>query len=337
MALPSLNDLKFWVGTLFTKDDWDYNFSKIVSWFSDGTADLVVNSVKSANGIDLDGGQITNLGPATSGSQAVNLDQATTLLNRTSYYYPFSIASGKVDSNGNGAYLQKDSDTQVTVLAGNTNPDLVCIQSDGTVESVTSNTVLTVPATDGKYHIIKEKGQSITLTAGSSNQLSVGFKFPTSQSIGDYFLDISAVPFQGYKYTVNGWENTPFCTLGYVTVSSGVASIFTRALNFNNYDVNNTSEARTMVTDWGLPDLTAGTAITSGWVAPKNGWINAQIGTQTGMTYTTLGIDNVITLGNYTDDSHEAYTFFPISAGQTFLAYSGTLRYAVFYPLKGVK
>ena len=23
MAIPNLNDLKFWVGTLFNKDDWD--------------------------------------------------------------------------------------------------------------------------------------------------------------------------------------------------------------------------------------------------------------------------------------------------------------------------
>ena len=115
MALPSITDLKFWVGQLFTKDDWDYNFSKIVSWFADGNADIIVNSIKASNGIDMDGSQFKNLKPATSGDQAVNLDQATTLLNRTSYFYPFSVASGKVDSNGNAAYLQKDSDTQVTV------------------------------------------------------------------------------------------------------------------------------------------------------------------------------------------------------------------------------
>ena len=168
MAIPVITALKMWVGTLFTKDDWDFNFSQIVSWLSDGNSDLVVNTVKATNGLDLDGAQITNLGTATSGSQAVTLDQATTLLNRTSYYYPFSVASGKVDSDGNAAYLQKDSDTQVTVLGGNVNPDLVCIQSDGIIESVTSNTVLTVPVTDGTYYIVKEKGQSITITTGSA-------------------------------------------------------------------------------------------------------------------------------------------------------------------------
>jgi hypothetical protein len=25
MAVPSITDLKMWVGTLFTKDDWDFN------------------------------------------------------------------------------------------------------------------------------------------------------------------------------------------------------------------------------------------------------------------------------------------------------------------------
>ena len=238
MALPTINDLKMWVGTLFTKDDWDYNFSHIVSWLADGTSDIVVNSVKATNGIDLDGAQIINVGAATSGSQAVNLDQATTLLNRTSYYYPFSVASGKVDSNGNAAYLQKDSDTQVTVLAGNVNPDLVCVQSDGTVESVTSNTVLTVPVTNGTYYIVKEKGQAITLTTGSANNITVGKKFPSTQNTGDYFLNNAGVPFVGYKYGISGWEETPFCYLGFVTVSGGVATVTTFNYNDNRFDVN---------------------------------------------------------------------------------------------------
>ena len=29
MAVPSITALKMWVGTLFTKDDWDFNFSQI--------------------------------------------------------------------------------------------------------------------------------------------------------------------------------------------------------------------------------------------------------------------------------------------------------------------
>lgn len=238
MALPSIADLKMWVGTLLTKDDWNYNFSQLVSWLADGTSDIVVNSIKSTNGIDLDGSQISNIGAATEGSQAVNLDQALTILNRTSYYYPFSVASGKVDNDGNAAYLQKDSDTQVTVLGGNVNPDLVCIQSDGTVESVTSNTVLTVPVTDGTYHIIKEKGEAISITTGSANKVTIGRAFPSSQNAGDYFLDNSSSPFKGYKYGVSGWEETPFCYLGYVTVSSGTATVTAFNYNYNRFDIN---------------------------------------------------------------------------------------------------
>lgn len=237
MAVPSITALKMWVGTLFTKDDWDFNFSQIVEWLSGGSGDLVVNTIKTTNGLDMDGAQIINLGTATTGSQAINLDQALTLLNRTSYYYPFSVASGKVDSNGNAAFLQKDSDTQVTVLAGNVNPDLVCIQSDGTIESITANTVLTVPSTDGTYHIIKEKEQDISITSGSSGKVTIDKIFPGSQNIGDYFLDNSVVPFKGYKYTASGWEETPFCYLGYVTVESGTATVTTSNYNNNRYDV----------------------------------------------------------------------------------------------------
>ena len=238
MAVPIITALKMWAGTLFTKDDWDFNFSQIVSWLADGNADLVVNTIKTTNGIDLDGAQISNLGAATTGSQAITLDQANTILNRSSYYYPFSVASGKVDANGDAAYLQKDSDTQVTVLAGNTNPDLVCIMSDGTIESVTSNTVLTVQVNNGTYHIVKEKEQAISITAGASNVITVGKAYPSTPNIGDYFCDNSVTPFKGYKYTSNGWEECAFCWLGDVTVSSGVATIKQFPYNDNYFDVN---------------------------------------------------------------------------------------------------
>ena len=237
MAVPSINDLKMWVGTLFTKDDWDFNFSKIVSWLSDGKGDLVVNTVKASNGIDLDGAQLSNVGVATTGTDAINLDQATTLLNQSSSYFPFSVASGKVDSNGYAAYIQKDSDSQVTVLAGNTNPDLVCIQSDGTIETVTANKVLTVPGSDGTYHIIKEKESAISLTSGSTSKITIDKKFPTVNTIGDYFLDNSVLPFKGYKYTADGWEEVAFCWLGDVTVSSGTATVKQFVYNDNKFNV----------------------------------------------------------------------------------------------------
>lgn len=327
MAVPSLNDLKFWVGTLFTKDDWDYNFSQLVSWLADGTSDLVVNSIKASNGIDLDGGQISNLAPATTGSQAVNLDQAQTLLNRTSYFYPFSVASGKVDIDGNAAYLQKDSDTQVTVLAGNTNPDLVCILSDGTVESVTSNTVLTVPVTDGTYHIIKEKESAITLTSGSSSLVTISKKFPTSQNIGDYFLDNSVVPFKGYKYTVNGWEETSFCYLGYVTVSSGTATITTFSYNNNNYDVNIFSLGLVM------PDYSSGISVTANtnYTIPAVGWVSV-FGNNTGGYFYINGVN--MGMINYNESYNDAsFSIYPVSKGDIVKLTAGIIT---FYPCKGV-
>lgn len=252
MAIPVITALKLWAGTLFTKDDWDFNFSQIVSWLGDGTSDLVVNTIKTTNGIDLDGANIINVGAATSGDQAVNLDQAQTLLNRSSYYYPFSVASGKVDSNGDAAYLQKDSETQVTVLAGNVNPDLVCVSSDATIETVTSNTILTVPNSDGTYHIIKEKEQPITITAGASGKVTVGKTFPAIPNIGDYYCDNSTVPFKGYKYTTSGWTETPFCWLGDVTVSSGVATIKQYQYNDNRYDLNVYNAGSWVVSDSGV-------------------------------------------------------------------------------------
>jgi hypothetical protein len=328
MAIPSINNLKMWVGTLFTKDDWDFNFSQLVSWLADGTSDLVVNTVKTTNGLDLDGAQISNVGPATTGSQAINLDQANTILNRTSYYYPFSVGSGKVDSNGDAAYLQKDSDTQVTVLAGNVNPDLVCIQSDGTVESVTSNTILTVPSTDGTYYIVKEKEQSITITTGSANKISIGKTFPTSQNTGDYFLDDSVVPFKGYKYGLSGWEETPFCYLGYVTVSSGTATVKTFVYNNNDFDVNIKN------LDLLMPAMDRGSTVSIPFTAEKDGWLYVEIWDSGAHALSFDGHQVWTTQGDeYVGDS----TFLPVPKGTYVTDYRVNGYTKVFYPCKGAQ
>ena len=326
MAIPAITALKMWVGTLFTKDDWDFNFSQIVSWLSDGNSDLVVNTIKATNGIDLDGAQIMNLGTATTGSQAVTLDQATTLLNRTSYYYPFSVASGKVDSNGNAAYLQKDSDTQVTVLGGNVNPDLVCISSDGTVESVTSNTVLTVPATNGTYYIIKEKEQAITITTGSANKITVGKTFPSTQNTGDYFLDNSIVPFKGYKYGVSGWVETPFCYLGYVTVSGGVATVKTFVYNNNRFDVNKQS------LDMIVPNYSAGVQLNSGYVCPSCGYVTS-VQNARGSTFYINGI-LLASFGDAQSDYFRVTVPWLVSKGDV-ITFTGYQTTTYFIPLKG--
>ena len=332
MAKPSISDLKMWVGNLFTKDDWDYNFSKITSWLSDGNGDLVVNSVQATNGLDMDGSQITNLAPATTGSQAVTLDQAETILNRTSYYYPFSIASGKIDASGNSAYLEKNSDTQVTVLAGNVNPDLVVIQSDATVESITSNVVLTVGTANGTYNIIKEKGQSPVITTGS---VTVGKVFPTSQSAGDYFLDNSIVPFVGYKYdAVEGWVNTTFCHLGFVKVASGVASVSPFDYNNNLFDLNIQS------LELFMPDYTTGVTKNTNttYIAENDVCLRVQVYASNGTTLNatlTIGGASIAFRQDYYDSLYEDF-FIP--KGFTYrLATDGVGTFTLKeYKLRGV-
>lgn len=326
MAVPVITALKMWAGTLFTKDDWDFNFSKIVSWLADGDSDIVVNTLKTTNGIDLDGAQISNLGAATTGDQAVNYDQALTLLNRTSYYYPYSIASGKVNASGKASYLQKDSNTQVTVLAGNTNPDLVCIMSDGTVETVTSNTVLTVPATNGIYLIVKEKGQPITIGSVPAT-VHIGYTKPSSPTVGMYYCDCSVVPFQGWKYTGNGWEEVDFCYLGHVTVSSGTATTYIDYnYNDNRFDVNINNIS--LVDNVRNIDYTSGVSVTlptSGakYTAPYDGIYITSV--YKNNSYCHLFINNTETSYYYKDNadgSTHVCFYVPLSKGD--IIYWGT-------------
>lgn len=233
MSVPKLSDLRTWDGTQFTNDDYDYNSETIVNWLANGNADLVVNSVTANNGLDVQDARITSVAPATSGTDAVNLDQVTSLLTTSNPYQPFSIASGKVNATGYAAYLQKDSDTQLTILAGNTNPDLVVVQSDGTIETLTDDVVLTISVSDGTYTIVKEKGEAPVLTSGT---VSEGIVFPSAPSDGDYFLLTSVKPYAGYKYaSVGGWGAQEFVKMGVATVSSGTATLKTYNYNQCNF------------------------------------------------------------------------------------------------------
>lgn len=333
MALPSISDLKLWVGTLLTKNEWDYNFTKIANWFSDGSADLVVNSVKAENGIDLDGARLTNVGAATSGTDAVNLDTAQSLLNQTSYYDLFTVASGKEDSSGNSAFLQKDSDTQVTVLAGNTNPDLVLCQSDGTVETLTSNTVLTVAAGDGIYNIVKEKGQTPVITSG---KVTIGKVLPTSDiTAGDYFLDNSSIPFKAYKYDAqDGWVETPFCLLGTVVKTSGTVTAYPVQFDDNGYNYNAHNLILAFDYTHGIP-LTNGTTYTAsqeGIVSIK-GQRQGSVGLQV-----EVYVDGTL-ISQYFDSNNDqkgAVLWAYVAKGQTYKVICNTTPdYSYFYPMKG--
>lgn len=233
MAVPKISDLRTWNGTPFTNDDVDYNSQTIVSWLSDKTSDLDVNTIRAAGGFDASNSKITNVLPATAGTDAVNLDQLNSYSNTNNQYIPFTIANGKVNANGYANYLQKDSDTQLTILAGNTNPDLVIIQSDGTLETLTDNIVLTIPVSNGTYTIVKEKGETPVL---SDSAVTTGIVFPVSASDGDYFLLTSGRPYQGYKYaSVGGWGEIDFVSMGSATVASGVATLTTLNYNSPNY------------------------------------------------------------------------------------------------------
>lgn len=66
MATPSFSELKSYAGKLLTNTDWDVNFKKIVSWLTDGTYTLTMNTL-SAVTMALTG-NLTVAGTVTGGS-----------------------------------------------------------------------------------------------------------------------------------------------------------------------------------------------------------------------------------------------------------------------------
>lgn len=321
MTVPNLADLRTWDGTAFNQNDWDYNMTVLVNYLSNSLSDLEVNSVTAENGFDASNARIKNVLPAVDGTDAVNYDQVQTILNQNSVYVPFTVASGKVNASGLSAYIQKDSDTQITLLAGATNPDLTLVLSDGTIETLTSNVVLTVGGADDTYYIIKPKGESTVL---SSANLSIGAVFPSTPVDGDYFLDISTTPFVGYKYaSVGGWSNVEFGYLGYVVKSSGTATVTTLPYNptvsFTNYK-NPISKT------WN-----------TSYTADVDGWIFVSSVTTT-TVFSTLTINSLVVWNNSGSSAGDLNTgFIPIAKGSTYIATGGASSQVIkFIPAKGV-
>jgi hypothetical protein len=310
MAIPKLSDLRTWDGTQFTNDDIDYNSQTIVNWLSNGAADLVTNSITATNGFNAQNAKITNVLPATTGTDAVNYDQVQSLLNENNVFYPFTVASGKVSSTGYSNFIQKDSNTQVTVLAGNTNADLVVVQSDGTIETLTDNVVLEIGTDDDTYYIIKEKEETPIVTSGA---VTIGLTFPSAPTNGDYFINISAVPFIGYLYaSVGGWGEQSFALIGKVTVSSGTATVYPVQLNQNGYHINTYTKNKY---DYANP-IAKSNDIT--YTAETSGLLYNVVNNNTANSSLTLD-GQVYYAAYYTALNVQNGFFIPISRGQTYL------------------
>lgn len=162
---------------------------------------------------------------ATTNNHAVNkqqFDAYQTNLESTLYkdlYVPYAVSSGKQDANGFASFIQKDSDSQITILAGSSNPDLVMCYPDGEIEQVASDTVISSGLTaDNTYFIIKEKGSSISVI---TTNITEDAKQPSAPNTGDYWLNIGVKPYKPYKYDGSVWVETQFVKLGEATKASG--------------------------------------------------------------------------------------------------------------------
>ena len=72
MAIPSLTDLNLYVGTLLNNIDWNKNWSKLISYLTDGTGEFTFKSFTCNTASSMGGAKITTLGTPT-----VSTDAAT--------------------------------------------------------------------------------------------------------------------------------------------------------------------------------------------------------------------------------------------------------------------
>ena len=130
---------------------------------------------------------------------------------------PYSVTSGKQDASGYANFIQKDSDTQVTLLAGGINPNLGICYPDGSIETISSNIVINSGlSNNGSYTLLKEKGNStpvvLAVSPANENLLMDFWNSLTEDKYGNSITVIGNPTLSGGKYVGDGSGDGLKCT-----------------------------------------------------------------------------------------------------------------------------
>jgi len=115
MAIPKISDLKTYIGTLIDNTYWNFNFTKLVNWFSDGTADLSVNSITVSADSSFGNAKITNLGTPTASTDAASKGYVDNTAIPSGYLWGY-----KITDNGTTPHTDLDISAGVCQSATNT-------------------------------------------------------------------------------------------------------------------------------------------------------------------------------------------------------------------------
>lgn len=151
---------------------------------------------------------------ATSGEYNDLVNKPTSVL-----AVPFVVNNAKTDSNGYADFLQKDSNSQITILAGGSNPNLEMTAYDGSRVILISNIIKTGLSTDGIFVLICNLETS-TVDIVLSSTVTEGTVPPSGGSDGDYYVDIN--PLITYKKVSGVWTPYKFVKLGEFIRTAGV-------------------------------------------------------------------------------------------------------------------
>jgi hypothetical protein len=131
----------------------------------------------------------------------------------------FSVNQAKLNASGSADFLQKDSNTQITILAGASNPNLVLSYYDADFSAITSNIVASGLSTDGSFVLIYDYTTNSVLSILSST-ISEGIISPTGGSNGDYYIQMN--PLITYQKIAGVWTESKFVKLGEYTRTAGI-------------------------------------------------------------------------------------------------------------------
>ena len=218
MTIPSITDLKSYIGRKLTEVEWDFNLAKIISYLTSGLYDFTINSLTLNSNLDMDDLKIINLADPENDQDAVNYRTFNNIelpvINTT-----YTVRSGLVDSNGFANIIAPNDNSSVTVTAGGANPNIVISHCDGSQEIMDEDVDIENITSDGTWIFVKEKGVATPVFSANVTADSVE---PTSPTDGDYWCDISVNPYIPYKRVSGSWAITQFVPLGLAPRSEGI-------------------------------------------------------------------------------------------------------------------
>jgi hypothetical protein len=196
MAIPSLSDLNFYIGTLLNNNDWNKNWTKLISYLTDGTGEFTYKSFTVNSASSMGGAKLTNLGTPTTSTDGATKGYVDTVSLPRNYIAGYTLSN-------NVSVPNTDIDIAIGICQNSTNVQGITLGSAFTKRlsaawvagtgagmldtgSIASNTWYHI------FAIAKDDGTSDILASTSATTPTLPTGYTKFRRLGSISTDVSS-------------------------------------------------------------------------------------------------------------------------------------------------